>query len=608
MAGYLRAGDDFAGRYRIDREIGRGGMGIVYVAHDRELGRAVALKLLHPSLTDDEFQARFQREASVLARVRSRHIVTIHDFGEYDGQSYLITELMTDGDLATWLRTKGALSRRAAVSLVAQVSEALADAHAVDVIHRDVKPGNVLLWARSSGLVPYLCDFGIAVEGDVNLTRTGTLVGSPAYMAPERHIGARADERGDIYSVGCLLWSALTGDAPYSGTDFQVANSHINGPIPQLGTGTPGDEQIDEILRRCLSKQPEDRIGSASDLQVELLRVLSLMPPETIPADEAPVEQDLSPTDASSESSPVEAVPGPPPSGPSETHVSANKQSTDQLAAPTIIKRGAWISPPPRPPSVPPSVPPAGPVPPGPAARRRWPVVVLVVAALVTLGVVLGLLLPGDEAPSPGPSEPSASTSVPVVAPSAPRIKPTSGYRSVIFTIREAGDAGPGAAVQWRNGERWVDAPAVLRRPTLQGGERVCIQARSVVVADGQTAAGDPQRVCGASEPRAVQLIRTGASCSRLIDGFRYPCVYYAVKVQGFSSNARPVAEIKPLDGRSWCKDPRYKEKFCREVPVDEKGRGALLRYFAISRDSGRVVLDVDGVRTKPVPLQGPRS
>jgi serine/threonine protein kinase len=239
----------------------------------------VALKIVLPSLPDrDDFPARFAREASVLARIRSRNIVGIHEYGEHEDTVFFVTEYFPDGDLQSWVGEHGPMDRRAALALVAQVCEALAGAHETGVVHRDVKPGNVLLWSRPEGLVPYLCDFGIALEGRgdsrAGLTRTGTLIGSPAYMAPERHFGHAADERGDIYSLGCLLWAVLTGDAPYGGTDFQMMNSHINSPVPQLGTGHPVDDQIDEVLAEVMNKDPERRTPSAVALRASLLAII----------------------------------------------------------------------------------------------------------------------------------------------------------------------------------------------------------------------------------------------------------------------------------------------------------------------------------------------
>jgi len=275
MTGFPKAGDEYGGRYRIVRELGHGDMGIVYEAVDHVLNRSVALKIVLPSLPErEDYRARFVREASVLAKIRSRHIVGIGEYGKHDDTVYFVTELFPAGDLQRWLQKHGPLDRRAALLLVAQVCEALADAHSSGVVHRDVKPENALLWNRSEGLIPYLCDFGIAIDGQQGLTRTGALIGSRAYMAPERHFGHAADERGDVYSVGCLLWSVLTGDAPYSGTDFQMMNAHINEPTPQLGTDHPLDQRIDEVLAGAMQKDPESRLTTADEVRQRLLAIV----------------------------------------------------------------------------------------------------------------------------------------------------------------------------------------------------------------------------------------------------------------------------------------------------------------------------------------------
>ncbi|MGZ5400557.1 MAG: serine/threonine-protein kinase [Nocardioides sp.] len=272
MAGFPKAGDDYGGRYRIVRELGHGGLGIVYEAVDHVLDRSVALKIVLSSPLDrEDFQARFAREATMLATTRSRHIVGIHEYGEHDDTVYLVTELFPAGNLQRWLDSHGPLDRRAALMLVAQVCEALADAHSSGVVHGDVRPAKVLLWNRSEGLIPSVCDFGTSIDSPQGLTRTGALVGSPAYLAPERHFGQAAAERGDIYSAGCLLWAVLTGDAPYSGTDFEMVNSHINEPPPQLGTGHPVDQRIDEVLSRAMQKDPEARWATADEVRQELL-------------------------------------------------------------------------------------------------------------------------------------------------------------------------------------------------------------------------------------------------------------------------------------------------------------------------------------------------
>ncbi len=260
MAGFPRPGDEYGGRYEIVRELGHGGVGIVYEAHDRVLGRPVALKVVLPSVPErDAYQRRLAREASALAQIRSRHVVGIHEFGEHHDTVYVVTELFPDGTLQRWLATHGPLRRREALVLVAAVCEALADAHGTGVVHGDVKPGNVLVWDRPESLVPYLSDFGIAVDTGQDLAPSGALAGTPAWMAPERHFGHPADERGDVYAVGCLLWATLTGTPPYAGTDFAMMNGHINDPVPQRRTGDPVDDDLDSLLLEVMSKDPEQR-------------------------------------------------------------------------------------------------------------------------------------------------------------------------------------------------------------------------------------------------------------------------------------------------------------------------------------------------------------
>ncbi len=296
MAGLLEVGDAY-GHYRIERLIGRGGMGAVYEATDLRLNRLVALKIVLPTLSDTEdFQQRFEREASVLARIRSRHIVQIYEYGEHEGMVFLVTEYLPDGDLHTWLERHGSLMPPDALTIGIQLCDALADAHVAGVIHRDVKPSNVLLWARPNGLIPYLCDFGIALDGDSGFTRTGALIGSPAYMAPERHLGRPATERGDLYSLGCVLWACMTGHPPYSGTEYQLMHAHLNEPIPELPeTESPG-LLLNQLFARLLAKDPLERPASAVALRSELAAMLVETPVTVVELEpESPPEPTPSP-------------------------------------------------------------------------------------------------------------------------------------------------------------------------------------------------------------------------------------------------------------------------------------------------------------------------
>lgn len=179
---------------------------------------------------------------------------------------------------------------------------ALAHAHAAGVIHRDVNPGSVLIRSGPRGLIPYLCDFGIAIDTRedggtrASATRNGTLIGSPAYMAPERHFGHAPDERGDVYSLGCLLWSVLTGDAPYAGTDFQLMNAHINAPVPALDTAHPVDDRVDAVLSGALNKDPERRTPSAAVMRAELLAIIEEIDTVVVaPPPDGTVIRDLTP-------------------------------------------------------------------------------------------------------------------------------------------------------------------------------------------------------------------------------------------------------------------------------------------------------------------------
>ncbi|MFT4083882.1 MAG: serine/threonine-protein kinase, partial [Nocardioides sp.] len=275
MVALPQAGERF-GRYVIERRIGQGGMGVVYEATDTQLHRAVALKIVQPTLAvGEEFKARFEREANTLARLRSRHIVQILEYGEVEGTVYLVTEFVPDGDLFGWLRTRGPLGPLGALKLVGPVCEALDDAHRAGIVHRDVKPSNVLLWQRTEGeLIPYLCDFGIATDAENHQTRTGMVVGSLAYMSPERHLGQQATARGDIYSAGCLLWACLTGHPPYSGTDFQMMSAHLNQDVPQLPADAPGAVAINPLLQRAMAKDPAARYPSAGAFAADITRAV----------------------------------------------------------------------------------------------------------------------------------------------------------------------------------------------------------------------------------------------------------------------------------------------------------------------------------------------
>ncbi|GAA5156665.1 hypothetical protein GCM10023340_45130 [Nocardioides marinquilinus] len=264
MQPYPTVGSAF-GRYDVVRELGRGGMGVVYAARHRDVGREVALKLLAPELADDRaYRTRFLREARTLGRLDSPHVVRLHDAGEQDGWLFIVTELLPDGDVDALLAARGPMPPALALDLVAQVADGIADAHRVQVLHRDVKPSNVLLQRRDDGsLRAVVCDFGVATALDLDHTRTAGLVGTVGYLAPERHEGADATVASDVYSLGCVLFAALTARQPYVGTISQVALGHLQGPVPQLPAGHPAKRAVDPVLARALAKDPARRHPSA---------------------------------------------------------------------------------------------------------------------------------------------------------------------------------------------------------------------------------------------------------------------------------------------------------------------------------------------------------
>lgn len=257
---------DKIGRYLIIEEIGRGGMATVYRAKDPNFDREVAIKILPRAfLHDPQFRARFEREAKTVAALEHQSIVPVYDFGEEDGQPYIVMRLMTGGSLNDKL-DKGPLSLEEALEITARIADALDAAHAKGVIHRDLKPGNILFDQYGKA---YLTDFGIArvVEGGATLTG-GAILGTPAYMSPEQIQGDKEiDHRSDIYALGIIFYHMLTGNPPYQATTpAKVMMMHVLEPIPEIHKALPDlPPFVEEVLRKALSKDPDDRYNTAQD-------------------------------------------------------------------------------------------------------------------------------------------------------------------------------------------------------------------------------------------------------------------------------------------------------------------------------------------------------
>ncbi|WP_245663536.1 serine/threonine-protein kinase [Nocardia inohanensis] len=255
------------GRYRLRGLLGAGGMGQVYRAYDTGTERVVALKVLPPEYAHDPvYRERFRREAQLAARLSEPHIVPIHDYGEIDGRLFLDMRLVEGTDLATVLTVDGALPPAAAVSYVAQVAAALDAAHRAGLVHRDVKPSNIL--TTPDGFA-YLIDFGIARgEGDAGLTTAGAAIGTFAYMAPERLDHGDYDGRADVYSLACVLYECMTGSKPFPGTSVerQIA-AHLSAPPPRPSASSVGvPAAFDAVIARGMAKQPGDRFPTAGAL------------------------------------------------------------------------------------------------------------------------------------------------------------------------------------------------------------------------------------------------------------------------------------------------------------------------------------------------------
>jgi hypothetical protein len=272
-----------AGRYQLGRLLGAGGMAQVYQGRDLLLARPVALKVLHPQLTrDPEFLARFWHEAQAAASVNHPNVVAVYDFGEHAGRSFLVLEHVPGTSLARVLAEQGPLPPERVARLGVQVSAALQAAHARRVIHRDVKPSNLLL--GSDGVVK-VTDFGIAraAEDTGDLTDPGKVLGSVHYMAPEQLTSGPVDRRIDLYALGVCLYELLTGHVPFEGDHpVAVAGGHLHTtprPITEQRADVPA--ALAATIARALAKRPEDRQQSARQLRGELQRALA--PPRQRP-------------------------------------------------------------------------------------------------------------------------------------------------------------------------------------------------------------------------------------------------------------------------------------------------------------------------------------
>lgn len=266
------------GRYLIQSRLGRGGMATVYKAHDPQIGRDVAIKFLHASLAEDEeCHSRFLREARAAGGLTHPNIVVVHDVGEIEGRPFMAMEMVDGQPLADVLEKTKQLPIRDAVVMGLQLARALDYAHTRGIVHRDIKPGNIML--LSDGKTIKVTDFGIAHMDDANDQRTqvGAVLGTPQYMSPEQTRGDKLDGRSDLFSAGIVLYQMLTGERPFRGDSLvAIATKIANDPTPSVTAARPDvPPALRRVVERCLAKQPAQRFQSGKELADALIKVLN---------------------------------------------------------------------------------------------------------------------------------------------------------------------------------------------------------------------------------------------------------------------------------------------------------------------------------------------
>src|SRR2546423_8360340 len=267
MADQVEIGSVFAG-HRIDAIAGRGGMGVVYVATHLALNRRVALKLIAPELAADEgFRERFKQESMTAASIDHPNVIPIYHAGEEGGKLYITMRYVEGTDLREMIARRGKIGPPEAARIISEVAAALDAAHARGLVHRDVKPANVLIGESRQA---YLTDFGLTkhVGSKSGLTKTGMFVGTLDYIAPEQLQGGPVDARVDVYALGCVLYQTLTGTVPFP-RDTEPAKiwAHMQEEPPPIVPSHPDvPDQFEDVVRRAMAKKPDDRYPSAGDL------------------------------------------------------------------------------------------------------------------------------------------------------------------------------------------------------------------------------------------------------------------------------------------------------------------------------------------------------
>lgn len=258
------------GPYQIVSELGRGGMAVVYKAYQRTLDRYIAIKVLPPQFTfDTEFVRRFQREAKAAARLKYPNIITIYDVGEQNGLYYIVEEFVEGATLADIIHREGALPPARVAHIIVQVASALDYAHALGYVHRDVKPSNIMVGASDHAI---LTDFGIAKASEgTRVTKSGVMIGTPEYIAPEQIRGQVLDARADVYALGVVCYEMLAGRVPFQGDTARVLYAQVHEPPPALhALNARAPLAVEQVVTKALAKRPEQRYRTVGEFAAAL--------------------------------------------------------------------------------------------------------------------------------------------------------------------------------------------------------------------------------------------------------------------------------------------------------------------------------------------------
>jgi serine/threonine protein kinase len=445
--GAAKAGSMF-GKYQLKRLLGQGGMGEVYEAHDTGKDRTVALKILPEELSRDKgFRTRFQRESRAAAMLEEPHVIPIHDWGEIDGNLYIDMRLVRGQDLHELLQ-HGPLEPERAVGIIRQIAAALDAAHAQGLIHRDVKPQNILITAVED--FAYLIDFGIAENrGDTRLTFAGSAIGSFAYMAPERFEDRPTTPAVDTYSLAGVLYEALTGQPPFKvGSMEQVIAAHMSSPPPQPSAVNPRvPAAFDDVVARGMAKDPDDRYGSPGALGRAAQRALGA-------ASSGPSTGPTAVTQAAPVG-PAAFTPGN--SGPTLPAWQLAQQPSSSPQQPSSSQARPWLV----------------------------PAVIIAAAALILggIGVVIGLLARQNSAP-PTSAAPSSGYTVPTppssYQPEAPPSPPNPPGPPVPPAVTGPDNSASHASCD--NGFSLTNMTGFASRSQRGSGGTSCFFARSVLI------------------------------------------------------------------------------------------------------------------------------